>query len=178
MCDAGLRRGFTHTSSSRRVHVGSSIRRSGLGRRRDEGATTDRGPLRWLRQVGGGSPGQSEGWKPVGKAAIVAGILSFVGCVQINAHAVTEENLLYLEAWRAVYQAYVDGTYNGKNWFKVKDKALKAGKMTTRPATYDAIRETLALLEDPYTRFLEPSKFGFIAEKKKGAFAGVGIEIT
>ena len=86
-----------------------------------------------MRQVGGGSPGQSEGWKPVGKAAIVAGILSFVGCVQINAHAVTEENLLYLEAWRAVYQAYVDGTYNGKNWFKVKDKALKAGKMYGRP---------------------------------------------
>jgi hypothetical protein len=35
------------------------------------------------------------------------------------AHAVTNEQLLYLEAWRAVDRAYVDKSFNGNNWFKV-----------------------------------------------------------
>ena len=35
------------------------------------------------------------------------------------AAAVTNEQLLYLEAWRAVDRAYVDKTFNGTSWFKV-----------------------------------------------------------
>lgn len=35
------------------------------------------------------------------------------------AGAVTQEQLLYLEAWRAVDRAYVDKKFNGLNWFKV-----------------------------------------------------------
>jgi hypothetical protein len=35
------------------------------------------------------------------------------------AGAVSNEQLLYLEAWRAVDRAYVDKTFNGQNWFKV-----------------------------------------------------------
>jgi hypothetical protein len=33
--------------------------------------------------------------------------------------AVTNEQLLFLEAWRAVDRAYVDKTFNGQSWFKV-----------------------------------------------------------
>lgn len=35
------------------------------------------------------------------------------------AAAITTEQLLYLEAWRAVDRAYVDKTFNNNNWFKV-----------------------------------------------------------
>lgn len=35
------------------------------------------------------------------------------------AEAVTQEQLLFLEAWRAVDRAYVDKKFNGQNWFKV-----------------------------------------------------------
>lgn len=35
------------------------------------------------------------------------------------ATAITTEQLLYLEAWRAVDRAYVDKTFNNNNWFKV-----------------------------------------------------------
>lgn len=34
------------------------------------------------------------------------------------AEAVTQEQLLFLEAWRAVDRAYVDKKFNGQNWFK------------------------------------------------------------
>jgi hypothetical protein len=37
----------------------------------------------------------------------------------LPAGAVSNEQLLYLEAWRAVDRAYVDKKFNGQNWFKV-----------------------------------------------------------
>lgn len=36
------------------------------------------------------------------------------------ADAVTQEQLLFLEAWRAVDRAYVDKKFNGQNWFKAR----------------------------------------------------------
>lgn len=39
------------------------------------------------------------------------------GC--LPSQAVTSEQLLFLEAWRAVDRAYVDKSFNGQNWFKV-----------------------------------------------------------
>lgn len=38
--------------------------------------------------------------------------------------AVTQEQLLFLEAWRAVDRAYVDKKFNGQNWFKVNRSSL------------------------------------------------------
>jgi hypothetical protein len=37
----------------------------------------------------------------------------------LSSQAVTSEQLLFLEAWRAVDRAYVDKSFNGQNWFKV-----------------------------------------------------------
>eukprot|EP00959_Pyramimonas_sp_CCMP1952_P309333 6473499-Pyramimonas_sp.AAC.2 len=82
-------------------------------------------------------------------------------------HAITEENLIYLEAWRAVDKAYVDKTFNGQSCaeegnsivplasclrFRVKEKTLKNVPMEDRDETYDAIRALvqvkLVLTED------------------------------
>ncbi len=35
------------------------------------------------------------------------------------AGAITTEQLLFLEAWRAVDRAYVDKSFNGQSWFRV-----------------------------------------------------------
>ncbi|QDZ20706.1 C-terminal processing protease [Chloropicon primus] len=111
--------------------------------------------------------------------AVVAAAAGLVAAVPLYANAVTEENLLYLEAWRAVYQAYYDGTYNSQNWFKLKEKTLKEYSMTTRKDTYAAIESNLSLLDDPYTKLLEPSKYAFITGNKKGgSVSGVGLEIA
>jgi C-terminal processing protease CtpA/Prc len=77
----------------------------------------------------------------------------------LPAAAVTNEQLLFLEAWRAVDRAYVDKKFNGQNWFKVREDALK-GKLTTREDTYAAVRQLLASLGDPFTRFLDPDQYG------------------
>lgn len=35
-----------------------------------------------------------------------------------SAIGITNEQLLFIEAWRAVDRAYYDKTFNGTNWFK------------------------------------------------------------
>eukprot|EP00955_Chlamydomonas_euryale_P029227 308094-Chlamydomonas_euryale.AAC.1 len=41
------------------------------------------------------------------------------------AHAITTQQLLFLEAWRAVDRAYVDKGFNGQTWFRVREQYLK-----------------------------------------------------
>lgn len=36
------------------------------------------------------------------------------------AHAITTEQLLFLEAWRAIDRAYVDKSFNNQSWFRVR----------------------------------------------------------
>ncbi|KAL2621949.1 hypothetical protein R1flu_002154 [Riccia fluitans] len=91
--------------------------------------------------------------------------------------ALTEENLLFLEAWRAVDRAYVDKSFNGQSWFRYREDALRKEPMNTREETYTAIKKMLATLDDPFTRFLEPEKFKSLKSGTSGALTGVGLEV-
>ncbi|KAI5398104.1 carboxyl-terminal-processing peptidase 2, chloroplastic [Lathyrus oleraceus] len=91
--------------------------------------------------------------------------------------ALTEENLLFLEAWRTIDRAYIDKSFNGQSWFRYRENALRNEPMNNREETYMAIRKMLATLEDPFTRFLEPEKFRSLRSGTKGALTGVGISI-
>ena len=78
-----------------------------------------------------------------------------------------------------MYQAYYDGTYNGQNFLRLKERTLKEYKMQSREETYAAIESNLSTLGDPYTKLLDPSKFAFVTGSKKGGqSSGVGIEIA
>jgi len=95
------------------------------------------------------------------------------------AHAVTNEQLLYLEAWRAVDRAYVDKTFNGQSWFKVREDTLKKKKLVTREDTYAEIKSMLASLNDPFTRFLEPEQYKALRGTTSGGdVTGVGLEVS
>merc|ERR1719181_1746823 len=89
---------------------------------------------------------------------------------------IAEENLLFLEAWRAVDKAYVDKTFNGRPWLRLREAALKKEPMTTRQETYAAIAKLLATLDDPFTRLIEPAKYEVLKEGTSGAVTGVGLE--
>ena len=91
--------------------------------------------------------------------------------------ALTEENLLFLEAWRTIDRAYVDKSFNGQSWFKYRENALHDEPMNNREETYMAIRKMLATLDDPFTRFLEPEKFKSLRSGTQGALTGVGLSI-
>jgi C-terminal processing protease CtpA/Prc len=145
-------------------------------------------------------------------AAASAALLVLGGAPPLPSQAVTAEQLLFLEAWRAVDRAYVDKSFNGQSWFKVRvelctcclvaaaalhalpcaglltrlanalphtrrmhhpptqlrESYLKSESMPNRPATYDAIRKLLATLDDPFTRFLEPSRLAALRRGTAG----------
>lgn len=95
-------------------------------------------------------------------AALLAGLVSVVPPLALPppSYAVTNEQLLFLEAWRAVDRAYVDKKFNGQNWFKIREDSLKKVPMSSRKDTYAAIKGLLASLNDPFTRFLDPDQYG------------------
>ncbi|KAK9082896.1 hypothetical protein Scep_029367 [Stephania cephalantha] len=100
-----------------------------------------------------------------------------VGFNRAPSWALSEENLLFLEAWRTIDRAYVDKTFNGQSWFRYREEALRNEPMNTREETYNAIRKMLATLNDPFTRFLEPEKFKSLRSGTQGALTGVGLSI-
>ena len=86
--------------------------------------------------------------------------------------------MLYLEAWRAVDKAYVDKTFNGTNWFKLRERGLKTADLDDTEATYGTIREMLGKLGDPFTQFLEPEKYASVTDRTmKADVSGVGVEM-
>ncbi|XP_057428029.1 carboxyl-terminal-processing peptidase 2, chloroplastic isoform X1 [Lotus japonicus] len=111
---------------------------------------------------------------------LVAGVM-LVMSVSLSssktALALSEENLLFLEAWRTIDRAYIDKSFNGQSWFRYREDALRNEPMNNREETYMAIRKMLATLDDPFTRFLEPEKFRSLRSGTRGALTGVGLSI-
>jgi carboxyl-terminal processing protease len=121
------------------------------------------------------SPPPSGGPARVAAAALAA---LCVAATPQPAPPVTNEQLLYLEAWRAVDRAYVDKKFNGQNWFKIREDALKKEKLGSREETYAAIKALLASLGDPFTRFLVPEQYSALRRTTAGAVTGVGVEVS
>ncbi|KAL0021799.1 hypothetical protein WJX77_001884 [Trebouxia sp. C0004] len=93
------------------------------------------------------------------------------------AQAITTEQLLFLEAWRAVDRAYVDKTFNNQSWFKLREQYLKNEPMHDRNETYTAISKSIKTLNDPFTRLLEPSRYSALKRGNQGSVIGVGLEV-
>lgn len=101
---------------------------------------------------------------------------AFILAVAPPATALTEEQLLYNEAWRLVDQAYVDDSFNHQDWRMVRQKAL-TNQMPDREATYKAIRDMLDSLGDPFTRLLQPKQYKSLKTSTSGELTGVGLQI-
>ncbi|AFY39420.1 C-terminal processing peptidase-2 [[Leptolyngbya] sp. PCC 7376] len=112
--------------------------------------------------------------------AIACGLLLVLGTVFApvdEAVALTDEQNLFLQAWRYVSQSYVDETFNDNNWWILRQKFLKRHLDTTEQ-TYDAITEMLAVLDDPYTRLLRPEQYRSLKVSTAGELSGVGLQIN
>lgn len=128
------------------------------------------------RQVNMTSAGENfASWKMYTFTLAVSGFLCFFSPSNTS-WALTEPQKLVAEAWRIVDQSYVDRTFNNHDWFKIRMKVVKHpyGSMDE---SYSAIREMLALLDDPYTRFLTPDQYENITASASGDLVGVGIEM-
>lgn len=93
------------------------------------------------------------------------------------AQAFTNQQQMVMEVWRIVNRSYLDETFNHQNWWFVRQRVLRQ-QLSNWPATYQAIQEMLAVLEDPYTRFLPPSQYQSLQTNTNGELLGVGLQIA
>lgn len=94
-----------------------------------------------------------------------------------SAEAFTKEQKLFLQSWRIVNRSYVDESFNGENWWFIREDFIKKS-MRDRQETYDVIEEMLALLDDPFTRLLRPKAYSSLQVSTSGELFGVGLQIS
>lgn len=80
------------------------------------------------------------------------------------------------EVWQIVNRDYVDNTFNKVDWQATRQQLLSKN-YTSKEQAYEAIREALKPLGDPYTRFLDPEQFQALTSQTSGELSGVGIRL-
>ena len=81
--------------------------------------------------------------------------------------------------WQIVYRDFLDsnGQFEKSKWIDLRKEYLSKRYSDSKEA-YDAIRDMLSNLNDPYTRFLEPKEFNQMRIDTSGELTGVGIQIV
>ncbi|KAK4534483.1 hypothetical protein CDCA_CDCA02G0508 [Cyanidium caldarium] len=90
--------------------------------------------------------------------------------------ALTAEQRLVDEAWRLVNDAYADPTFEPAKWYRKRVQYLKRAYVD-REQAHAAIREMVASLGDPYTRFLTPAQLQSAEAVARGELVGIGLEL-
>jgi carboxyl-terminal processing protease len=91
--------------------------------------------------------------------------------------AIRYENadLLVYTVWLLIQDNYIDPTYNGQDWEKVREQALSRPLNTAREA-YPIIRTLVGALDDPYTKFFDPATYANLQTQTQGVLSGVGFQ--
>ncbi len=89
----------------------------------------------------------------------------------------TPEQKMVTEAWREVDATYLDRTFNGQDWFQMRQDLVKQ-KYKTMDDAHDAVANMMSKLGDKYTRYLTPAKYQSMVDSATGTLAGIGVEIA
>jgi carboxyl-terminal processing protease len=81
------------------------------------------------------------------------------------------------EVWQIINRQYVDATFNQVDWRAIRNEYLNKN-YSDKEEAYEAIREMLEKLGDPYTRFMNPDEFKSMQIDTSGELTGVGIQIA
>ena len=86
--------------------------------------------------------------------------LSLLLILQLSgpALALTDDQTLVVDVWRLVNESYVDPSFSGVPWRRLRQKALEKS-ISNLGEAYDAIDAKLEPLDDPYTRLLRPESY-------------------
>ncbi len=112
--------------------------------------------------------------------AVVLSTVAVTGAsVHLSSLALLRESPKELidEVWQIIDRRYVDGTFNQIDWRSVRFEYLERSYSQPEEA-YDAIREMVEQLGDPYTRFMDPEEFENMRIDTSGELTGVGIQIS
>lgn len=91
--------------------------------------------------------------------------------------SLTPEQKFAAEAWRTVDSTFLDRTFNGQDWFQLRETYVKK-KYKNIAEAQDSVSQMISLLGDKYTRYLSPAKYQSMVDSATGTLAGVGVEIA
>lgn len=80
------------------------------------------------------------------------------------------------QVWQIVNNEFVDRGFNHIDW-KLKRQELLQQDYLDQKSAYNAIRDSLETLGDPYTRFLEPGEYEDLTSQTSGELSGIGIQL-
>ena len=111
--------------------------------------------------------------------ASAAVVITGTGIHMSNGQAFFKESPKELidEVWQLIDNDYVDDSFNALDWNDVRTSYLNR-TYSDQEEAYDAVREMLEQLEDPYTRFMDPQEFSNMQIDTSGELTGVGIQIS
>jgi carboxyl-terminal processing protease len=111
--------------------------------------------------------------------AVTAVVVTGAGVHMSGGQAFLQESPKELidEVWQLIDRNYVDATFNQVDWRAVRQDYL-GRSYGSREEAYNAIRDMLEQLEDPYTRFMDPEEFRNMQIDTSGELTGVGIQLA
>ena len=92
--------------------------------------------------------------------------------------ALPSPNRLAAQTWRAVDELYYDRTFNGQDWFQLRQSVVKNRVYKSDEEVYRALDEMIAKLGDKYTRFLNPAQYSALMNSAVGELIGIGVELS
>ncbi len=112
-------------------------------------------------------------------AAVTAVTVTGFGIQRSKVQAFLRENPKEVvdEVWNIIDRSFVDGTFHQVDWKAVRTQYLNRDYANKKEA-YDAIREMLKKLGDPYTRFMDPEEYKNMQIDTSGELTGVGIQLA
>ncbi|MGK7911888.1 MAG: S41 family peptidase [Synechococcus sp.] len=87
------------------------------------------------------------------------------------------EQKLLAQVWTTIDRSYVDPTFNGQDWWKVRQEFIRH-PMASPEEAYAEIGTMLSTLDDPFTRFLPPANYRSLQTSTAGELNGVGLQIA
>lgn len=115
-------------------------------------------------------------WRRVVPTLTIAGSFLLGNVAPSIAGEWNDRNRLAAETWRTVDQLYMDRTFNGQDWFKLRQSIVKK-TYESDDAVYTAIKDMLSKLGDKYTRYLPPSQYEALMGSAQGQLIGIGVEL-
>jgi carboxyl-terminal processing protease len=119
------------------------------------------------------------------QAVLIGGAIATTATVSVFAPVWTRCVLAALEdspkalvdqVWQLVNSEYVDGSFNQQDWLAMRHTLL-GKKYSSQQQAYEAIREALQKLGDPYTRFMDPQEYQALSSQTAGEVSGIGIRM-
>ena len=114
----------------------------------------------------------------------IAAVLAITTCSSLPLPAsatsygsLTSEQKFAAEAWRTVDSTFLDRTFNGQDWFQLRETYVKK-KYKNMAEAQESVAEMMSKLGDKYTRYLSPAKYQSMVDSATGTLAGVGVEIA